>query len=115
MHTKSNINEGLMPDSGTHIARLESKLQKIKNKNLNGKINGKELISSLKEFNEIYMHDYLKKSDRSVTLMDNEYSGTIALNYIERKILPEQPVNGEETQTLLENDFLSKTVVLDKD
>lgn len=103
MHSKSKTNEGLMPDSGSHIARLgkkrkiryflnlkvnfnfclESKLQKLKNQNINSKVNGKNLISSLKEFNEIYMHDYLKNGHNPDSLEDSSYTGTVAINYLE--------------------------------
>lgn len=66
-------------------------MQKIKNQNQNGKINGKELISSIREFNQIYMYDYLKNGNDSQTSVNFQNTGNIPLNYLEvlfkRKIL----------------------------
>ncbi|CAF0964983.1 unnamed protein product [Brachionus calyciflorus] len=116
MHTKQLNNEGLMPDSGAHVARLESKLKKIKNSNQSTKVTGKSLVASLNEFNQIYMQVYMKNGQRSdVTEQNSILLETVSSTYLERRLLPEQPISTEETQSLIENDILSNTITKPED
>ena len=65
---EQNKTEGILPDSAAHIARLESKLKKLKKNDLN-KVTGKDLIKSMSQFKEIYMQDYFRHSN--INLEDN--------------------------------------------
>jgi hypothetical protein len=111
MHAKIDAtSQGLMPDSAAHIARLESKLKKMKKLDQN-KVTGKDLLSSMHEFKDIYMNDFFKSdvisnkgcSSNEITLEN------VDKTYLERKLLPEQPINKEEILNLVENDWLVKS------
>jgi hypothetical protein len=96
-------------------------------------VSGKDIISSMNEFRDIYMRDYFKNNDKTNTETESDFSNNdlIDKSYLEvrliyfvtksvnfwlykiinfkRKLLPEQPINREEVQTLVENDWLVKS------
>jgi hypothetical protein len=106
-------------------------LSKIEKQDSN-KISGKDLLASMTEFKEIYLRDRMKNESHSGMVQDEESFETIDKSYLEvftdfflvfiflinkqyfyeisffkRKLLPEQPINKEEVQVLLENDWLN--------